>query len=80
MVKLLERLARATGVTEHNTKPCHFFVLWLMLLFVHGKGWPASVSARPVPDKEPGEPADKEASEPVVGSKVFRELEIDWSR
>ena len=43
------------------------FVQWLTLLLVHGWGGQASVSDS---NKEPGDP--------VVGSKAFGELEIDW--
>ena len=71
MVKLLKQLARATSATEHNTKPCHFFVLWLTLLLVHGWGGPALVSNSPGPNKKLGES--------VIRSKAFEELEIDWS-
>ena len=73
-MNLLERLARATGVTEHNTKPCRFFVLWLTRPWVGRRtegGGPASVSDSPGPNIEQGT---------VAGSKAFGELEIKTHR
>ena len=38
-IRLRDWLARVTGVTEHNTKPCRFFVLWLTCPWVGRTGF-----------------------------------------